>query len=410
MKRRGNNEGSVYQRADGRWAASISLEGRRFSRYGKTRQEASRKLRELQRNQDQGLPVVTAQMLLRDYLVQWLDNIRHRVRPKTFEGYESLIRVHVAPRLGHIKLGKLTPELISKAWSEISTQGKSASVIEHCHLRLSKALNDAVKRQLIYRNPCQAVSPPRVYRKELRPPSAEAVQRLLETAKDTEYYEAMHTAFYTGLRRGELLALRWCDVDLDMATTSVSRTVYRAKGGRSVFTEPKTAKGKRLVSLTPSSALMLRALRERQEVDGMLQGFQVTKDSLVFRYSDGSPILPRAFSGAFRKIMHRAGLEGYRLHDARHAHATLMLRQGVHPKVVSERLGHPDKHHPGYLQPCYPRTAGSGDPALRGGLSGTQHAPASPETGAKVNLLSTGQREGPRNILGPLSVSGRWWS
>ena len=286
------------------------MDGRRISRYGRTRQEVSKKLRELQRTQDQRLPMVTSRMLLGDYLTQWLENIQHRLRPQTFAGYESLIRVHVTPLLGRVKLGKLTPEHISKAWSDMLALGKSASVIEHCHLRLSKALADAVKRQLIYRNPCQAVTPPRVYRKELRPPSAEAMQRLLETARDTEYYAALHTAFYTGLRRGELLALRWGDIDLDMATASVSRTVYRAKGGESVFTEPKTAKGKRLVSLTPSSALMLRELREGQEVDGLLQGYEVTEDSPVFCYRDGSPILPRAFSGAFRRIMRRAGLAG----------------------------------------------------------------------------------------------------
>jgi integrase len=340
MKRRGNNEGSIYQRGDGRWAATVSVNGRRITRYGRTRQEVSRRLRELQRDQDQGLPVVTARMLLKDYLAQWLENIQHRVRLKTFEGYESLIRVHVTPRLGHIKLGKLTPEQINKAWSDMLVLGKSASVIGHCHLRLSKALTDAVKRQLIYRNPCQNVSPPRVYKKEMRPPSSEAVHALLEAARDTEYYEALHTAFYTGARRGELLGLRWGDIDLVMGTASVSRTVHRAKGGQSVFTEPKTPKGKRLVSLTPSSSLVLRALRERQEADGMLLGYQVTEDSPVFRYRSGSPILPRAFSGAFRKIMRRAGLEGYRLHDTRHAHATLMLRQGVHPKIVQERLGH----------------------------------------------------------------------
>ena len=340
MKRRGNNEGSIYQRGDGRWAATISMDGRRITRYAKTRHEASKMLRNLQRLQDQGQPVVTAQMLLKDYLGQWLENIRHTVRPKTFEGYESLIRVHITPRLGHIKLGKLTPEHISRAWSDMMATGKTATVIEHCHLRLSKALNDAVKRQLIYRNPCQAVSPPRVYRKELRPPSAEAVHRLLEAASDSEYLEAIHTAFYTGLRRGELLALRWGDIDLDMATASVSRTVDRAKGGRSVFTEPKTAKGRRLISLTPSSALVLKTLKERREADGIVLGYQVTEDSPVFCYRNGRPILPRAFSGAFKKIMRRAGLDGYRLHDARHAHATLMLRQGVHPKIVSERLGH----------------------------------------------------------------------
>ena len=340
MKRRGNNEGTIYQRKDGRWAASISVDGRRITRYGKTHHEATRKLRELHRLQDQGLPSITARMNLKDYLGQWLGSIRHRVRPTTFDGYESLIRVHIIPGMGYIRLDKLTPEHINDAWNCMLASGNSASVIEHAHLRLPKALNDAVRRQIIYRNPCQAVTPPRVTARELRPPDAEAVHSLLKVARDTEYYWALHTALYTGLRRGELLALRWSDVDLEMATVSVNRTIYRAKGGLSVFAEPKTPKGRRLVSLTPSSVLLLQALQERQGVDGLIQGYKVNGDSPIFRYCDGSPILPRAFSGAFRKIMHRAGLEGYRLHDTRHAHATLMLRQGVHPKVVSERLGH----------------------------------------------------------------------
>jgi integrase len=125
-----------------------------------------------------------------------------------------------------------------------------------------------------------------------------------------------------------------------MATLSVSRSLYRARGGQSIISEPKTAKGRRLVSLTPSTTLVLRALWERQVTDGLLQGYVVNEDSPVFRYRDGSPVLPRGYSGAFTKVMRRAGLEGYRLHDARHAHATLMLKQGVHPKIVQERLGH----------------------------------------------------------------------
>ncbi len=110
--------------------------------------------------------------------------------------------------------------------------------------------------------------------------------------------------------------------------------------GQSIYQDPKTAKGRRLVALTPSSALLLRCLWERQEVDGLLQSYAVNGDSLVFRYRDGSPILPVGFTHAFKKIARRAGLDGYHLHSARHAHATLMLRQGVHPKIVQERLGH----------------------------------------------------------------------
>jgi integrase len=281
-------------------------------------------------------------MFLKDYLAQWLESIRHQVRAKTHVDvdYEVSVRLHITPRLGHIRLAKLGPEDIDKAWNDMLKEGRSASVVQYAHLRLSKALNDAMKRNLIYRNPCQAVSPPKVARKDLYPPDADAIHRFLETAKDTEYYEALYTSFYTGLRRGEVLALRWWDVDLAQSAIYVNHSLYRAKGGESIIQDPKTAKGRRLVSLTPSNALLLRSLWERQVEEAILQGYIVNGDSPVLRYRDGSPILPRGYSGAFTKIMRRAGLEGYRLHDARHAHATLMLKQGVHPSIVQARLGH----------------------------------------------------------------------
>ena len=340
MKRRLNHEGSLTLRKDGLWAARVSHEGKRIAAYGHTKEEARKKLHELITKQDQGLQLVTSSMLLREYLAQWLVGVKNSKRLSTYDGYEIMVRVHIIPRLGHIKLGKLGPEHISKTWETMLKEGKSASVVEHAHLRLSKALNDAVKRLLIHHNPCQNVSAPKADKRELHPPDAQAIHRLLETARDTDYYELLHTAFYTGLRRNEALALRWRDVDLNEATISVGRSLYRAKGGQSFYQAPKTAKGRRLVSLTPSSVLVLRALRERQETDGLLQGFVVSDDSLVFRYRNGNPMLPRAVSGAFKKLVHRAGLEDYRFHDTRHAHATLMLRQGVHPKIVQERLGH----------------------------------------------------------------------
>ena len=339
-KRRGNQEGSLTLRKDGLWAARVSHEGKRIAAYGKTKEEARLKLRALQRKQDQALPLVTSNILLRDYLTQWLETIKHQVRLKTLADYEVIVRCHLTPRLGQIRLNKLEPEHVQKAWNDMLKEGKSPTLVEHCHRRLSKALNDAIRRQFIYRNACRAVSPPRSGTKELHAPEIQDVQLLLEASQSTEYYEAIYTAFHTGLRRGELLALRWRDVDLDMATLSVNRNVYRAKGGQSIYQEPKTAKGRRLVALTPSSALVLRALWEHQEMDGLLQGYPVNGESQVFRYRDGSPILPVGFTHAFKRIARRAGLDGYHLHSARHAHATLMLRQGVHPKIMQERLGH----------------------------------------------------------------------
>ena len=171
-KRRGNNEGSPTIRKDGLWAARISHEGKRIAVYGKTKEEARQKLRALQQKQDQGLPLLTSQMLLKDYLTQWLETIRHRVRPKTFVDYEVVVQLHITPRLGHIRLAQLTPEDVDKAWSAMLRNGISASVVEYANRRLSKALNDAMKRQLIFRNPCQAVSPPKPLRRELYVPDA----------------------------------------------------------------------------------------------------------------------------------------------------------------------------------------------------------------------------------------------
>jgi integrase len=205
--RRGNQEGSLTHRKDGRWMARVSHEGQRITVYGQTKEEARQKLRGLQRKQDQGFPLVTSQMLLKDYLPQWLQNIRRRVRPKTLVDYEVTVRRHIIPRLGHIRLAKLSPEDVDKAWAGMMRDGASVHAVEYAHRRLSKALNDAMKRNLIYRNPCQAVSPPKVSRKDLYPPDANAIHRFLEVAKNTEYYEALYTSFYTGLRRGEVLAL-----------------------------------------------------------------------------------------------------------------------------------------------------------------------------------------------------------
>ena len=250
-KRRPNHEGSLTLRKDGLWVARVSHEGKRIAAYGKTKEEARQKLQTLQRKQNQGLPLVTSSTPVRDYLAQWLADVKSRIRPSTYEGYEIMVRVHLIPQLGHIKLGKLAPDHISQAWDTMLKAGKSASVVQHAHLRLAKALTDAVKRQLVYRNPCQAVSAPRPEAKELHPPDAQAINLLLETAKETEYYSLLHTAFYTGLRRNEALALRWRDVDLDEGSISVSRSLYQARGGVSIYQAPKTTKGRRLVSLTP---------------------------------------------------------------------------------------------------------------------------------------------------------------
>ena len=308
--------------------------------YAKTQREAKQKLRDMQRNRDEGLKLIESGIYMRDYLIGWLELTKPTLRRKTYDGYESFIRVHIIPRLGHIKLNKLTPEHINKAWGRMLKEGHSATLIEHCHLRLSKALHDARERKLIANNPMQFINKPRVEAKEMNPLSLEEIPQVLDLAKDTEYYSIIHTAIHTGMRRNELLGLRWKDINLDESILHLNRSIYRAKGGVTEHQTTKTKSGSRPIDLTPSSAIVLRKQWELQKGDALVYGYKVTEDSPVFIRTTGEPLLPSTVTFGFKKIVRKLGLGDVRFHDLRHTHATVLLLQGVHPKVVQERLGH----------------------------------------------------------------------
>ncbi len=170
--------------------------------------------------------------------------------------------------------------------------------------------------------------------------TSEQVHYLLDSCRETPWHPMFHTLIWTGLRRSELLGLRWKDIDLDLASLHVVQVLHQLNDGTYIFQEPKTAKGRRAVALSPTSCMLLRAHRERQEADAELLGTPLAGDSLVFGHVDGTPRAPATLTHAFRKLARRIGLYGVRLHDLRHTHASLLLQQGVHPKIVSERLGH----------------------------------------------------------------------
>jgi len=190
------------------------------------------------------------------------------------------------------------------------------------------------------RNVARVVQPPRVQRVTMRTLSTDEVVGFLDAARETDYYVYFATLLYTGLRRGELLALRWRNLDLDNATLTVVETAYKLGNGDYVIKEPKTAHSRRTVTLPSSLVELFKAYRADQELLRIQLGITLNVDDFVFIRSDGSPINPSAVTLAFRRIIKRAGLRGIRIHDLRHTHASLMLTAGVHPKVVSERLGH----------------------------------------------------------------------
>ncbi|MFC1991938.1 site-specific integrase [Chloroflexota bacterium] len=165
------------------------------------------------------------------------------------------------------------------------------------------------------------------------------IKHFLETAKDTRYYELFSLALFTGMRRSELLALRWQDIDFTYGQVSVSRSLHVLKGSQVVFRSPKTASGRRTIALPPSSTLILNEYREKKEAEGVLLDKPLSDNDLIFN-NLGKPILPNTVTHAWLRLVKISGIKTIRLHDARHTHASLMLKQGIHPKIVQERLGH----------------------------------------------------------------------
>ncbi len=313
-----------------------------------TKKDAEKRLSELLSQLDNGLFINPGKTTLAEFLDRWLKDYAYaNLAPRTAEGYETIIRQHLIPKLGSIPLTRIKPEHIQKYYAETLANGRcdgkgalSSLTVGHHHMTLHNALKCAVKWGLLVRNPTDAIDAPRTTHTEMKVMSEDDLNRFLEIAKPTPYYALFYLALFTGMRRSELLALRWSDVDLSLCHLSVTRTMHRLKNGDIVFRPPKTAKGRRIVSLSPSTALVLRGHWEAQEAIRLMQGLRLRDTDLVFSKEDGSPLSPNSITSAWIRLVKRAGLEGIRLHDARHTHASLMLKQGIHPKIVQERLGH----------------------------------------------------------------------
>jgi len=216
----------------------------------------------------------------------------------------------------------------------------SPRTVRHHYMTLHAALEHAVKMGLLVRNAADGVSPPRFQRHQWQTLSEYGFSSVLEAARNSPYYVLFYQALFTGMRRSELLALRWCDVDLLLCRVQVRRSLHQLGNGEVVITQPKSARSRRMVSLPPSAAELLHEHREEQIRQRAEVGIDVKEDDLVFTDLEGKPLRPDTVTHAWVKLVRGIGLRGVRLHDARHTHASLMLKQGVHPKIVQERLGH----------------------------------------------------------------------
>ena len=275
-----------------------------------------------------------------EFLDQWLTEVvRPNVRPWTYKGYEVHVRLHLTPSIGHVPLDKLTPLHVQQLLNAKKRDGLSAKSIRYIRGTLQTALNQAVRWELLTRNPASLVDGPRVGHYEIRPFTPEEARTFL-TAMKGDRLEALYSVALTmGLRQGEALGLCWKEVDLEMGYLRVSQQLQRFDG-ETRLVEPKTARSRRTLALPASIGRVLKEHRNWQQSERAAAGEKWTETGLVFTTPNGKPIDATKVSKDFHRHLDRAGLTQRRFHDLRHSCATLLLVQGVSPRVVMEVLGH----------------------------------------------------------------------
>ena len=365
MARRSHGEGTISKRQDGTYEGKISLgvdaEGKRKRKtvYGKTKKEVLAKIDEVKQQLANGT-FSDSKLTVKSYLEQWLTHKEKQVKPRTTELYRHLMEFHVIPKIGGKRLDKLTPLDIQNMVSDTAVKG-GARTANMCRTVLYSALKQALRWGLIPRNPVEAVDALKEPKKDMTMwTSAEAV-KFLDTARSHRLYPLFYLAMSTGMRRGELLGLRWQDVRAGSLHIRQSLTVVK---NQIAISEPKTEKGKRRVAISPDLEAELSEHRTRQEAERQMLGNLWPDNDLVFRTEVGTPIHPRnlertwyALQEATRAAWHKAaketndaaaltGLEAgklmpkVRLHDLRHLHASLAIQQGMDAKMLADRLGH----------------------------------------------------------------------
>lgn len=344
MARRGRGEGSIKHRSDGRWEASVTLGDQRRSFYGKTRGEVVRKLGQAQRDYEQGLLIGDARQTMEQYLADWLESKRPpEVRASTWVGYERHVRNHIAPVVGRVKLGQLTPQHVQQVTSRCFAQGLSSSSVAEIYGVLRRALKAAVRLGLVAQNVTDRTSPPRRKTAEIHPLTREETQRFLASVEAHWLAPLFNLALSTGMRIGELLALKWRDVDLDVGQLSVVASM-RWEFSEPLYTEPKSRRSRRLIKLHPEMVARLRAHRHQQRRQRLAAGpaWQGDRFDAVFTDELGFPLHDDRVRNQFYEALAAAGVPRRRFHDLRHTCASRLVNGGLPATWVQSYLRHAD--------------------------------------------------------------------
>ena len=344
MGKRGNGEGSIYPHKRGGvkvgyrgsyWVDTAEGPKRRYIT-GETREDVAEKLAKAISDRADGLVFDAGSTTTGEYLTRWLsDSVHGTVQGSTYRSYGRVVDGHLVPGVGRVKLAKLRPDHIRRLYRSMLDAGKATRTVQYAHTLLKRALAQAVMDGLIPRNAAEAVRPPKLKRDEIQPLNADQVRALLD-ASDERSCALYTVAVRTGMRPGEILALRWSDVDLEAGTVQINRALSEGE-----FSTPKTPRSRRRISLSPATVAALKAHRKRQLEERIAKAGLWEDHVLVFPSSVGTPKSQRNLNREFKNAAKRAGLpDHFKLYDLRHTCATLLLARNVHPKYVQELLGH----------------------------------------------------------------------
>ena len=311
---------------------SVSVKG--------TKREAHRKLRELILASEDGAVLDSTKATVDSFLSYWLDTHSVRVRSRTMYGYRKVLSRYVIGNIGHIRLEKLQPNQIQDLFDMQIKSGLSPTTVAQTYRVFNQAMKDAVRWHYILRNPLEMIRSPKTRRTEMATLNADQLTVLLDATKGTEFGTLIFLASYTGMRRSEIVGLRWDDIDFDNDVISIQRVVIRVSGQGYQIEQPKSDKSRRRIEISEKVVETLRA-HYVQQLELRLESVSTWQDDgWVFTRRDGRHLNPDDVSRGFKNLITDLHLPNVRFHDLRHTHASLMLAAGEHLKVVQERLGH----------------------------------------------------------------------
>jgi integrase len=345
-------KGHIRERSPGHWAIVLEMRdpetgkrNRKWHSFTGTKREAQVESARLISDLSGGAYIQPDRTTVREFLDQWLEHMRAQLTPRSHERYSELVRKNIVPLIGNIPLTKLQPTAISQAYAKALKSGRrngkgglGPETVRYMHRVLRHAMQQAVRWQLLVRNPCDAVNPPKIERKEMKVLDADGTAALIEAARNTSLFVPILLGVLCGMRRGEITALRWRSIDLERRQLSIVASTEQTRDGVREK-PPKSGRG-RTVALPSLVVDELRRHRLRQAEALLKLDVRLSDDRHVVTRADGEPVQPRSLTHAFEVFLRKQGLPRVRLHDLRHSHATHMLASGVHPKIAQERLGH----------------------------------------------------------------------